>query len=177
MRLTSLTSKWLSLALVLLGTNAGSPPVKVSLRSSWPAPPLLLEIMYASEVIHKYGVYSLNEPFDSESAALENPDVFFPLVDKLTDPKTLPSPQPTTPEAIHAFALSVVEGYLSEQGSLASFTANLALHASTPKIQAFYQYYVDRDLDARAAATAQGETLVRLAGTDTVDSAENRASS
>ena len=132
--------------------------------------------------------------FFSESAALENPGAYFPLVDILTNPEVLPSPRPTTPEAIHAFALSIAEDYLSEQGPPTFLSANLALHASTPKIEAFYQYYIDHDLDARRAAAAQGaecgswvdwygevvcdvETLVRLAGTETVDSAENRTSS
>jgi UDP-glucose:glycoprotein glucosyltransferase len=136
----------------------------------------------------------LKELPDSESAALENSDVFFPLVDTLTNPAILPSPRPTTPEAIHAFALSVVEGYLFDQGSLASLTASLALHVSTPKIEAFFQYYLDHNLDTRRVAAAQGaecgswvdwygevvcdvETLVRLAGTETVDSADNRTSS
>lgn len=136
----------------------------------------------------------MSELFHSESTAIENPDAFFPLVDSLTNPEALPSPAPTTPEAIYTFALSVAEGYLPEQGSLASLTANLALHVSTPKIEAFYQYYVDRNLDSRRAEAARGaecgswvdwygevvcdvETLIRLAGIETVDSTENRTSS
>ena len=144
-------------------------------------------------ILHRE-TYSLNDLFKSESAALENIDAFFPLVDALTNWEILPSPPPTTPEAIHAFALSVVDGYLFGQGSLASLNANLALHASAPKIEAFYQYYVDHDLDARRLAAAQGaecgswvdwhgevicdiETLVRLAGKETVDSAKSNSSS
>jgi hypothetical protein len=52
MRLTSLTSKWFSLAIAILGASARSPPVKLALRSSWPAPPLLLEIMFVSKLPH-----------------------------------------------------------------------------------------------------------------------------
>ena len=134
-----------------------------------------------------------NEFFYSETAALENSGAFFPLVDVLTNPDILPTPYPSTPEAIHAFALSIAEGYLSKQGHPIFLTANLALHTSTPKIEAFYQYYIDHDLDARRATVAKGaecgswvdwygevvcdiETLVRLAGKETVDSAENSTS-
>ena len=45
------TSKQLSLALVLLEAfravkaNAQTPPVKVQLMSSWPSPPLVLEVL------------------------------------------------------------------------------------------------------------------------------------
>jgi UDP-glucose:glycoprotein glucosyltransferase len=92
----------------------------------------------------------LNIYSPSESAALENTATFFPLLTTLTDPTTLPSPPPTTPEAIHAFALPVVQAHLSPSpGALASFTASLALHVSTPKIEAFYQYYVENGLEAR----------------------------
>jgi UDP-glucose:glycoprotein glucosyltransferase len=149
-----------------------------------------VRLLYLMVNVHS----TLNEWFHSESAALENPDSFFPLVDALTNPEILPSPPPTTPEAIHAFALSVIEGYPTGHGSLESLVANLALHTSTPKIQAFYQYYVDHDMDTRRQAAAQGaecgswvdwygdvvcdvETLARLAGTETVDSTENRTSS
>lgn len=72
-------------------------------------------------------------------------------------------------------------------------TASLALHASTPKIQAFYQYYVDHDLNTRTAKVAQGvecgswvdwygqvvcdlETLVSLTGSEALDSMQNKTS-
>lgn len=43
--------KWFSLASVILLANADSPPIEVALRSSWPAPPLLLEIMFVSHSV------------------------------------------------------------------------------------------------------------------------------
>ncbi|KAF8164186.1 hypothetical protein K438DRAFT_1984884 [Mycena galopus ATCC 62051] len=63
-----------------------SPPVKVTLESSWPAPPLLLEII--------------------ETVVLENGNVFFPFVDRVTDPDVVPQ-QALTQEATHQYALQV----------------------------------------------------------------------
>jgi UDP-glucose:glycoprotein glucosyltransferase len=33
-------------SVILLGVEAATPPVRVSLRSSWPAPPFLVEVLY-----------------------------------------------------------------------------------------------------------------------------------
>jgi UDP-glucose:glycoprotein glucosyltransferase len=77
--------------------------------------------------------------WDSETIALDNADAFFPLVDTLANPET-PS---LTPEAIYQFALTtaVDRKYLTESPAIVQ--SSLALHAATPKIEAFYQYYAD----------------------------------
>jgi UDP-glucose:glycoprotein glucosyltransferase len=45
-----------------------------------------------------------------------------------------------TPEAIHEAALQIAldNGILQEKGSLSIVEMNLALHAATPKLEAFY---------------------------------------
>ncbi|TFY65772.1 hypothetical protein EVG20_g5315 [Dentipellis fragilis] len=108
-----------------LSSAVASPPVKVALRSSWPSPPLLLELI--------------------ETVTLEEPDAFFPLLDTLTDPANLPSKEPLAPEALHQLALEAATslGYLSSPGAFESVEMQLALHAATPKIEAFYQHYAD----------------------------------
>nr|GAT58270.1 predicted protein [Mycena chlorophos] len=137
--------------------GAASPPVKVTLKSAWPAPPLLLEIV--------------------ETVSQENPDAFFPLLDRVSDPaESIPS----SDEAIHQFALqlAVSGGLLSEPGSLAAVEMNLGLHAATPKIEAFYQYYethLSTAPDCRSWVDWYGEQvcdvekLAHLAGLETID--------
>ncbi|KAJ7185207.1 UDP-glucose:glycoprotein glucosyltransferase-domain-containing protein [Mycena filopes] len=141
--------------------GAKSPPVKVTLKSSWPAPPLLLEII--------------------ETVALENPDAFFPFLDRVTDPETLASDQPLTNEAVHQFALEVAasSGFLSEPGSIAAVEMSLGLHAATPKIEAFYDHYITHNKDPKCGSWVDwyGEVvcdvdkLAHLAGIETIDPA------
>ncbi|GLB42376.1 putative UDP-glucose:Glycoprotein Glucosyltransferase [Lyophyllum shimeji] len=150
------------LSLAVLGGRSASPPVKVSLRSSWPAPPPVIEVL--------------------ETVALENPDAFFPLLDKLTDPDVLSSPHKMSPEAAHQAVLQVAasNGYLGEPGAFAAVEMNLALHAATPKIEAFYSYYADHHKDSKGSECGSWvdwygevvcaiEELVKLAGIETID--------
>ncbi|KZT07030.1 glycosyltransferase family 24 protein [Laetiporus sulphureus 93-53] len=127
---------WTALLLYAHVNLAASPPVQVELRSSWPAPPVPLECI--------------------ETISIEDPGAFFPLVDALTNPETVPKPSSTS-EALHRHALqtAIDEGYLSKPGEYASVEMNLALHVATPKIEAFYQYYTD--LHAKRKEEAQGE--------------------
>ncbi|KAJ6562664.1 glycosyltransferase family 24 protein [Mycena capillaripes] len=141
--------------------GATSPPVKVTLRSSWPAPPLLLEII--------------------ETVSFENPDAFFPFVDRVTDPDIIPSSssQPFSNEAVHQFALQIAasHGFLSEPGSIAAMEMNLGLHAATPKIEAFYHHYVTHTKDPNCGSwvdwygevVCDVEKLSHLAGIETID--------
>ncbi|KAJ6626996.1 glycosyltransferase family 24 protein [Mycena sp. CBHHK59/15] len=146
-------------ALAVLTVAAASPPVKVTLRSSWNAPPILLEII--------------------ETVALENPDAFFPFLDRVTDPEFIPSSQEMSNEAIHSFALEVAatHGFLSDPGSMATLEMNLALHTATPKIEAFYHHYATHIegvdcgswVDWYGVAVCDVETLSHLAGIETID--------
>ncbi|KAJ1311851.1 hypothetical protein OPQ81_010312 [Rhizoctonia solani] len=107
-----------------------SPPVKVSLTTSWAAPPLLLEIV--------------------ETAAAEYPGRYFEILDTLTDPSSAGLLGPIT-EPVHkpqyvyntALALLQARGFLTEPNTLSAFEKNMALHSATPKIQAFYQLFGD----------------------------------
>ncbi|KAI4517310.1 glycosyltransferase family 24 protein [Schizophyllum commune Loenen D] len=138
---------------------AASPPVKVSLRSSWAAPHPLVEIL--------------------ETVAQENQDAFFPLLDALTDGDKLVSPQSLTPEAVYQAALEVAAsgGLLSKPGSLAAVELNLALHSATPTIEAFHQYYENLNqwvecgswVDWYGQVVCDIEELARLAGVETLD--------
>ena len=74
-------------------------------------------------------------------------------------------------------------GLLPKAGSLAFADINLALHAATPKIEAFYQYYTDhhgnKDLgegceswvDWYGQVVCDLEALEKLADVDTIDEA------
>ncbi|RDB27081.1 UDP-glucose:glycoprotein glucosyltransferase [Hypsizygus marmoreus] len=154
----------LGLSLVVLGGNAASPPVRITLKSSWPAPSPLIEVL--------------------ETVALDNPSAFFPLLNRLTNPDLLPLPQKMSPEAVHEASLEIaaVHGFLAEPGSLAAVEMNLALHSATPKIEAFYQHYVNHHNSSRGSECGSWvdwygevvcdiETLVQLAGTETIDPA------
>jgi len=175
----------LPVSFALLAVKAASPPVKVSLRSSWPAPPFLLEVVYVEALFCPVFVLIIN----SETVALENPNAFFPLIDRVTDPEALLLSQKLAPEALHQSVLQIAvsNGLLSEPGALASVEMNLALHAATPKIEAFYHHYTqvtaEHAPDCGSWVMWYGmricdvETLVQLAGTDTIDSPDKKADS
>ncbi|KAK0458728.1 UDP-glucose:glycoprotein glucosyltransferase-domain-containing protein, partial [Desarmillaria tabescens] len=152
---------WVLFSSVFVVCSAG-PPVKVSLRSSWRAPPVLVEII--------------------ETVALENPDAFFPFVDSITNPETHALAKDLSPEAVHQLALqaAVAGGFLTEPGALTAVEMNLAMHSATPKIEAFYQHYSDLNskvdcgswVDWYGTVVCDVETLVQLAGRETIDSKE-----
>ncbi|KAK0480614.1 UDP-glucose:glycoprotein glucosyltransferase-domain-containing protein [Armillaria novae-zelandiae] len=152
---------WVLFSSLFVTCSAG-PPVKVSLRSSWRAPPVLVEII--------------------ETVALENPEAFFPFVDSLTNPETHALAKDLSPEAVHQLALqaAVAGGFLSEPGALTAVEMNLAMHSATPKIEAFYQHYSDLDskvdcgswVDWYGTVVCDVETLVQLAGRESIDSQE-----
>lgn len=149
----------------LAGAAVLSPPVKVTVETSWPASPPLLETL--------------------ESISIENEHAFFPLLDTLTDPNIPPSVHTLTPEAIHGLAVEVTAtlGLLPKAASLALADINLALHAATPKIEAFYQYYTDHHgnkeledgcgswVDWYGQVICDLETLEKVADVDTIDEA------
>lgn len=129
--------------------------------------------------------------FLRETIALEDPSAYFPILDILTDPNTFPSATPLSHEALHqlAFQSTVSLGYLSKPGAPEYAEMQLALHAATPKIEAFYQYYTDTtrgrvsDIEQSAEGGARCgswvdwhgevvcdlEKLVHLAGPETID--------
>ncbi|KAH8113837.1 UDP-glucose:glycoprotein glucosyltransferase-domain-containing protein [Phellopilus nigrolimitatus] len=146
----------------LLGVAAATPAVRVSLRTSWPETPLLLEAI--------------------ETISAEEPGVFFHLLDALVNSESLPALDTLSPEAIHqvTFQTAVSLGFLREPGALASAELGIALHAAAPKVQAFYQFYAEQRIspelhecgswvDWYGEQVCDVETLMRLAGHDTID--------
>lgn len=121
----------------------------------------------------------------SETVALVNPDGFFPLLDYLTDPKSSIYAQSAAPEALYqvgitsAIGLGIIQG----AGGVAEVQMNLALHAATPKLEAFYQHYKDTLnggmgiacgswVDWYGKVVCDIESLVQLVGHETIDSSE-----
>ena len=86
-----------------------------------------------------------------ETVALEKPDAFFTFLDRLTDAEALKLPADMTPKIIHQAALQIAldDGILEETGSLSAVEMNLALHAATPKLEAFYNHYQDHHNNSR----------------------------
>ncbi|KAG6833463.1 hypothetical protein H0H87_006830 [Tephrocybe sp. NHM501043] len=160
----------LGISFLALGGRCTSPSVDISLKSSWPASPPLIEVL--------------------ETIALEAPEAFFPLLDKLTDPEVLALPEKLTPEAVHQAVLGIAttSGYLTEPASLATVELSLALHAATPKIEAFYNHYIDHHNNTQGTDCGSWvewygevicdiETLVKLAGVETIDPTSKTSSS
>ncbi|KAG2069543.1 hypothetical protein BDR04DRAFT_1101419 [Suillus decipiens] len=101
-------------ALVVLGCGllafSASPPVSVSLRSSFSAADPLLEAL--------------------ETLALASPDHLFSLLDHFPLPL-----KPPTPEESHNAVLNLAKNYLLPP-EIAAVNAGLALHAASPKLAA-----------------------------------------
>lgn len=158
------------------GADAASPPVKVTLQSSWPTAPPIIEIL--------------------ETISLQNESAFFPLLDVLTDPQFPPTINSLTLEAVHQLAMetALVQGALKDSTALSFANMYLALHAATPKIEAYYQYYNDRHgereledlfsnstgcgswVDWYGKVVCDLETLVHLVDVDTIDSGNSNIS-
>lgn len=106
---------------------ATSPPVNVWLKTSWNTTNLVAEII--------------------ETAALEDPSLFFPLLDLLVHPGSFEYPLITEPpENIYKYALDAIKesNLLSGDGVLSSFEKSLALRAASPRLEAFHSYYTQR---------------------------------
>ncbi|RXW17921.1 hypothetical protein EST38_g7933 [Candolleomyces aberdarensis] len=156
--------RFLHLLLAAIAANAASPPVQVSLKSSWPAPSSLVELL--------------------ETFALEDAESFYPLLDLLTNREVLPSVN-LSPEGLHQATVEIAKSnkLLEQSGSLESVEMNLAMHAATPKIEAFYTYYETHHsasegrncgswVDWYGDVVCDVEKLASLAGVETLDSSE-----
>lgn len=154
---------FLTTALLSATAQAASPPVKVALRSSWNAPPFFVELL--------------------ETVGLDNPDAFFSLLDQTTNPENAVNWRSLSPEALQQYILdtAVSIGLLPEPGALAAVKMNLALHATTPKIEAFYQYYANSHTEVECGSwvdwygtvVCDVETLAKLADVETIDPTPN----
>jgi len=117
---------------------------------------------------------------------LEKPDAFFTYLDRLTDTEGLALRASMTPEAIHQAALQIAlnNAILQETGSLYAVEMNLALHAATPKLEAFYNHYEDHHNHSRGTqcgswvdwygeVVCDADRLAQLAGVENLDSTAN----
>ncbi|KAJ9095762.1 hypothetical protein QFC19_007475 [Naganishia cerealis] len=113
--------------------------LNVWLRSSWNAPPLILEVL--------------------ESAANEDPSIYFPLLSSLS--VLFPSLADQTAQQQLESIIDLIQQTptLSQshpKWDLSSFQASIAMHATTPKIQAYYQYY-DTLINQTEAGSTTGQ--------------------
>jgi hypothetical protein len=83
--------------------------------------------------------------FNRESIAFENPLAFFPFVGAFVESDTFSSLDNLPPDKLYNRTLqhAISAGFLSDPASLAAVELDLALHIATPKIEAFYQHYVE----------------------------------
>ncbi|KIJ36946.1 hypothetical protein M422DRAFT_260570, partial [Sphaerobolus stellatus SS14] len=135
----------LGAALSLAWLGNASPPVKVRLRSSWPAPNILLEIL--------------------ETAAVEQDAAFFQILDTLTAPESFSKSSASLTNAkVYETAIDTLlkHGYLSEPGALDTFELSLALHTASPNIEAYYEFYGDNALSE--TPLSEGEEPERCTG-------------
>lgn len=109
----------------------------------------------------------------------------------LTNPELQPEVARSSQEWYrHALDTATAEGYLSEPGAYAAVEMELALHSSSPRLEAYYQFYRDRqsqrNIDSQDAecgswvdwygqVVCDAETLAHLAGVDTIDPPEGEA--
>lgn len=120
-----------------------------------------------------------------ETVALSNPDGFFPLLEKLTDPKAYIFSQSLAPEALYqaGISLAVATGIIQDANDAVEVEMNLALHAATPKLEAFYQHYEENHNSSKGTSCGSWvdwygevvcdiESLVQLVGHETIDSSE-----
>ncbi|KZT37012.1 glycosyltransferase family 24 protein [Sistotremastrum suecicum HHB10207 ss-3] len=115
-------------AFFCLGTRclAQSSPIKIQLRATWPAPPLLLDIL--------------------ETVSLEQPESYFRLLDVLTSPEHGLPFLASSNEGLYQAALQLAEdhGFFSAAGARGIAERALALHVSSPLIEAFFSHYIDQ---------------------------------
>ncbi|WWC85342.1 uncharacterized protein L201_000205 [Kwoniella dendrophila CBS 6074] len=102
--------------------KANSPPVSISLETSWPAPPLLLEIL--------------------ETVYEESPKSYFPLIKLIS---SLSNEDYENEERLYNSILDLISSHnllpSLSNSDLSSFSLALSLHTSVPKIQSQYSWY------------------------------------
>ncbi|WRT66985.1 uncharacterized protein IL334_003951 [Kwoniella shivajii] len=103
---------------LLSNVSAASPPVSISLETSWPAPPLLLEIL--------------------ETVYDESPSSYFPLLHLLSS-----LPTSSSDDEILSSTLNLIGSYslLPNPSSISIFNLALSLHTAVPRIEAEYSWY------------------------------------
>ena len=88
------------------------------------------------DVARRYG-------FHRESAALEDPTIYYPLLSLLTSHLPLFETSSTKEQLSTIYDLIASSDLVQRHPmwDLSSFKTSLAMHEASPKVQAFYQYY------------------------------------
>ena len=88
------------------------------------------------DVARRYG-------FHRESAALEDPTIYYPLLSLLTSHLPLFETSSTKEQLSTIYDLVASSDLIQRHPmwDLSSFKTSLAMHEASPKVQAFYQYY------------------------------------
>ncbi len=119
---------------------AATPVVNVSLRTSWHAPPFLVQLLY----VHSHCITtSANYTLTRESFALELPTSFFPLLDAFSSGNFVQNASASRIRNV-TIQTALEKGILKDPTDVAAVDSTLALHAATPTVQAFYSFYEDR---------------------------------
>ncbi|KAF2174090.1 glycosyltransferase family 24 protein [Zasmidium cellare ATCC 36951] len=140
MAMSKAGSQWkTALVATLLACANAAPSVNVALRTSFDAPPYLIELL--------------------ETAAEENATSYFPLLDRIADGYFDSSK--TEQELYKSFrSLLQKDGHLSNE-DLSSFDYALSIHSAAPRIEGHYQYYNTSILPSLGNEAAEGcETWV-----------------
>ncbi|KAL7422173.1 killer toxin resistant protein [Cryptotrichosporon argae] len=112
--------RWAAVLALAVLAHAAAPPLSISLETSWPAPPLALEIL--------------------ETVADEAPSSYFPLLRLLAT--HLPTIEDPTPASILALSTHLLETHaLLAPDARAALELGLALHVAAPRIEAAYAWY------------------------------------
>ncbi|MCO5588119.1 hypothetical protein L7F22_042074 [Adiantum nelumboides] len=150
--LVSVILLFLAISEFVYSSQPHSPPVQVQLRSPWPSPPLVLEIL---EAVHE-----------------ENENTFFDLINHLLNPWVLNvnpknhegdfasiSLLDATDEDVFRRARNVIKQHhmLPTLAQELNWNASLALRTQVPKISAFWQLYQTSGVRDRHASRQKSE--------------------
>ncbi|KAJ9120827.1 hypothetical protein QFC22_002761 [Naganishia vaughanmartiniae] len=135
--------------------------LNVWLRSSWQAPPLILEVLYVNYLMLNSVISTLKELtyICRESAANEDPTIYFPLLSSLSvlyPSLAQQNVQQQLESIIDLIQQTPTLATSHPKWDLSSFQASIAMHATTPKIQAYYQYY-DTVINRTEAGSTTGQ--------------------
>ena len=78
---------------------------------------------------------------------MEEPTSFFPVLNAIVTSNEVPPLERLSPEALEEVVVHTAHslGYLRDPGVLESTKLQIALHAASPKIEAFYQFYAEQN--------------------------------
>jgi len=90
-----------------------------------------------------YEIDTDNPPRFRETAALDNPQSFYPLLNEISTPDAFT--QSTTHQAIYDTFLKIAQqnGYLTQPEDLSTFDFALSVRSVSPRVEAHYQYFRD----------------------------------